>query len=115
VAVGERFSEEEKAAYKQEAEKIAPNLNNICRECMHCLEKFECTQRINFPGILSLYVKHQISEKLGKDTSHLTEQYKNLEMDAEASIECGLCIPWCEYKFNFPEMLKEAHKVLGQC
>jgi uncharacterized protein len=114
VAVGNRFTEEEKAAYKQEAEKIAPNLNNICRECMHCLEKFECAQGLNFPGILSLYGKHQISEKLGKDTSHLTEQYRNLEMDAETCIECGLCIPWCEYKLNIPDMLREAHKALGK-
>lgn len=114
VAVGEHFTEEERTAYKQEAEKIAPNLNKICRECMHCLEKFECAQGLNFPGILSLYGKYQISEKLGKDTTHLIEQYKNTELDAEACIECGLCIPWCEYKLNIPEMLKEAHMVLGK-
>lgn len=112
VAVGDKFTEEEKTAYKQEAEKIAPNLNNICRECLHCLEKFECTQGLNFPGILSLYGKYQISKKLGKDTSHLTEQYKKLEQDADTCIECGQCIPWCEYKLNIPEMLKEAHEAL---
>lgn len=113
VAIGERLTEDEKAAYKQEAAKIAPNLNSVCRECMHCLEKFKCSQDIDFPSILSLYAKYEISEKLGKDSTQIIEEYKKLELNAENCIECGLCVPWCEYKLIIPDMLKEAHKVLA--
>lgn len=112
TALGSRMSEEERSAYKAEADKIAPNLNSICRECMHCLEKFECTQGIHFPSVLSLHAKYEIAQKLGKDTSQMIEQYGNLELDAEACIECGLCVPWCEYKLNIPERMKKAHREL---
>lgn len=112
TALGDRLTEEEKTMYKQEADKIAPNLNNICRECMHCLEKFECTQGIHFPTVLSIHGRYEVAEKLGKDTSPMVEQYEKLALDAENCIECGLCVPWCEYKLNIPEMMKKAHDEL---
>lgn len=112
TALDDRLTEEEKTIYKQEADKIAPNLNNICRECMHCLEKFECTQGIHFPTVLSIHGRYEVAEKLGKDTSPMVEQYEKLALDAENCIECGLCVPWCEYKLNIPEMMKKAHDEL---
>jgi uncharacterized protein len=112
TALDDRLTEEEKTIYKQEADKIAPNLNNICRECMHCLEKFECTQGIHFPTVLSIHGRYEVAEKLGKDTSPMVEQYEKLALDAENCIECGLCVPWCEYKINIPEMMKKAHDEL---
>lgn len=112
VALGNRMTEEERDAYKEEANKIAPHLNHVCRECMHCLEKFECTQGIHFPSVLALHARYEVAQKLGKDTSQMIEQYSNLSLDAEACIECGLCVPWCEYKLNIPEMMKKAHEEL---
>ncbi len=113
TALGKRMTEGEKITLKQEADKIAPYLNKICRECMHCLEKFKCNQEIDFPFILSLYAKYEISEKLGKDLVQISKQYKGLKLNAEACIECGQCVPWCEYKLDIPGMLKKAHMVLG--
>lgn len=76
------------------------------------LKKFECTQGIHFPTVLSLHARYEVAKKLGKDTSQVIDQYNNLELDAEACIECGQCVPWCEYKLNIPEMMKKAHEDL---
>lgn len=114
VATSNRLTQEQISAFKSEADKISSHLNKTCRECMHCLEKFSCPQNINFPGILATYSRYMISNKLEKDTSKFVEQYKDFELNAENCIECGGCMPWCEYKLNIPEMLKEAHKVLSK-
>lgn len=105
-----RLSGEEMAAFKKEADKIASHLNSICRECMHCVEKFKCTVGIDFPSIMALYSKYSVSEKLGRDTSEFKEKYKEFELNASHCIECGNCVPWCEYKLNIPEVLKKAHE-----
>lgn len=114
VAVGNRLTQNEIASLKNEADKISSYLNKTCRECMHCLEKFNCPQNIDFPGILATYSRYMISNKLEKDTSKFVQQYKNFSLNAENCIECGGCVPWCEYKLNIPEMLKEAHKILSE-
>lgn len=113
VALGERLSREQIRSYKSEADTISKDMNGICRECMHCLEKFHCPQGIDFPSILALYSRHMIGEKLNKDTSELSSQYNNLSINAEDCIECGQCLEWCEYRLNIPKMLQEAHKVFA--
>ncbi len=94
---------------KQEADKVSSHFKNTCRECMHCLEKFKCPQDINFPGILSVYSRYKINKNLERDTSSFNEQYKEFELNADDCLECGECNPWCEYKLNIPQMLREAH------
>ena len=111
---GRRCSESELAVMKAEADKVSENMNSICRECMHCVEKFECPNKIDFPRILSLYSRYFILDKLGKDTSALSESYGEIENNAENCLECGECMPWCEYKLNIPEMLKQAHAALNK-
>ncbi|MFW5980592.1 MAG: aldo/keto reductase [Halanaerobiaceae bacterium] len=113
TALGERMSSEEITEYKEEADKVADDMKGICRECMHCLEKFECPEGIDFPGILATYSRYEVSRKLNKETAEYLEQYQEFELTAEECIECGKCMPWCEYELNIPEMLKEAREALG--
>jgi len=109
----ERMSGEELAELKAEADKISSDMNKICRECMHCLEKFSCPQNLDFPGILSTYSRYLISKKLGHNTDEFVKRYAEFELNAENCVECGQCMPWCEYKLNIPEMLKKAHETLS--
>lgn len=113
TALGDRMGEKEITKYKDEADKVAPDMKGICRECMHCLEKFECAEGLDFPGILATYSRYQISEKLGNDVEQFKENYQEFELTADECIECGACMPWCEYELNIPEMMKAAHKKLG--
>ena len=101
------------AALKTEADTVAPVMRNICRECMHCTEKFECPQGVDFPGILSTYSRFLVGTRMGVDTREQQEAYQRFEKNAEDCIECAECLPWCEYKLDVPEMLKEAHAQLG--
>ncbi|MGI6705661.1 MAG: aldo/keto reductase [Clostridia bacterium] len=110
TACRERMSPEKLSLLIQEADKVAPSMRDVCRECMHCLEKFSCPQEVDFPGILSIYSRYTISKRLGKETSAFSEQYKEKKYDMQECIECGECLPWCEYKLNIPEMIKEARE-----
>lgn len=110
TALGERYSLDELTALKTEADKVSKHIKNICRECMHCMEKFECPNKIDFPSILSTYSRFTIMEKLGLDNSELAEKYKAFEKNGSDCLECGACLQWCEYKLNIPEMLKQAHE-----
>jgi hypothetical protein len=101
------------AALKKEADSVAPVMKNICRECMHCTEKFECPQGVDFPAILSTYSRFLVGTRLGVDTREQQRAYQQFEKNAEDCIECAECLPWCEYKLDVPEMLKEAHAELG--
>ncbi len=112
TAIRPRLTKPQMTDLRSEADKVSKHMHNICRECMHCLEKFSCPQNVNFPEILALYARHTISEQLDRDSSY-PAQYRQLDIDSEACIECGACIPWCEYKLDIPKMLKQAHQALG--
>jgi len=111
TALGSRYSEEELQALKDEADKVSKHTKRICRECMHCIEKFECPQNIDFPRIMAIYSRYTISDKLGKDTAQFKKLYEELELNGGDCLECGSCLPWCEYKLNIPETLKKAHGI----
>lgn len=113
VAKGERLTTDQLKALTEEADKVSPYMQNICRECMHCMEKFECVNKIDFPGILAVYARYKIANQLDKDVKPFIEQYKNFDLNTEDCIECGECKPWCEYKLDIPSMLKEAHEALS--
>jgi predicted aldo/keto reductase-like oxidoreductase len=112
TALAPRFDDSQLMKLKQEADKVSGLFQNICRECMHCLEKFSCPQEIDFPGILSVYSRYNVNEKLGRNTSEFFEQYRKFELNAENCLECGECSKWCEYGLNIPVMLREAHNIL---
>lgn len=107
------LSAEEITRLKEEADTVAPVMKNICRECMHCTEKFECPEGVDFPGILSAYSRFLVGSRMGVNTSEQRDAYDRFEKNAEDCIECAECLPWCEYKLNVPEMLKEAHAALS--
>jgi hypothetical protein len=112
TALGEPLPASERSALKTEADKIAGQMKNVCRECMHCLEKFSCPNAVDFPRILSLYSRHTFLSRQGKDTAELIAQYNALEQNGDDCVECGECMPWCEYRLNIPVLLKEAHKLM---
>ena len=114
TARGGRCTEEERRALRTEADRIAEDRNHICRECMHCQEKFQCPNGIDFPKVLSVYSRYLILHKLGKDTAALAEQYRSLEKNGADCLECGECLPWCEYKLNIPEMMKKADALFAR-
>ncbi len=108
------MSGDEREALKTEADKVSAMLNDICRECMHCLEKFQCPQGINFPDILGIHARYSISRQLGKDTEAFSKQYKAVSGPlADACISCGECSTWCEYHLDIPPMMECAHKDLS--
>ena len=114
TARGRRYSEDERRALMAEADKIAAAREQICRECMHCQEKFHCPNDIDFPKVLSVYSRYLILRTLGKDTSALAQQYRSLEKNGADCLECGACLPWCEYKLNIPEMMKKADATFSE-
>lgn len=109
------LTEEERTALKAEADKVSVHFKDICRECMHCLEKFECPQGINFPAILGTHSRYTIANALGKDASAYVESYNKMEgLKADACVGCGGCSEWCEYHLDIPAMMQKAHKDLGR-
>lgn len=113
VAHGTRLTEQEIVSLKEEADTVASYMQDICRECMHCQEKFSCPQEIDFPEILAIYSRYLVSKELGHDTEKYRIEYQKIELNAEDCIECEECLPWCEYELEIPKMLKEAHKELS--
>ena len=107
-----RFSDVERKDVKDEADRISGHMKNICRECMHCMEKFACPSQVDFPRILSLYSRYTLLDRLNKDTSTQVREYNELEIDSTACTQCGSCLPWCEYKLAIPDMLQAAHEAL---
>lgn len=113
VACGETFSDQELVEIKTEADKVSAHMKDVCRECMHCMEKFECPNQVDFPKILSLQTRYTFMARQGKDTSALVEEYAKLDKKGEDCTECEACLPWCEYRLSIPELLKQAHTLLG--
>ncbi len=114
TAIGEKLAQRERERLTAEAGKVAPHMKNICRECMHCLEKFECPNGVPFPEILLVYSRYLVNEKLERDTTRFRELFRERGFRADECIECGECVPWCEYKLIIPDMLKQAQQILGQ-
>jgi predicted aldo/keto reductase-like oxidoreductase len=103
----------ERSALREKAKKLSPFLSSICRECMHCVEKFECPNDIDFPRILGLHGRYTVSSGMGLPTDAFRTQYGDFSPGADACIECGQCVPWCEYHLDIPAMMKAAAADLG--
>lgn len=102
---------QERDALKKEADKISGLFSNICRECMHCLEKFKCPQGIDFPSILGNHSRYQIAQALGKDSAPYVESYRKMEgLKADSCVGCGGCVEWCEYHLDIPAMMIRARE-----
>lgn len=95
------------------AKRVAQITSNTCRECTHCLEKFECPQGLNFPSVLAIHTRLKIAQEFDGDITSIRQTYANLKNEADKCISCGLCNEWCEYKLDIPTLLDEAREVLG--
>ncbi len=114
TALKPRLSQEEKQALMDEADKVSKYIKNLCRQCMHCLEKFKCPHDVEFVDSLASYSRYLLSTSLDKDPSAHVNDYRAIKMSGKDCLECGECLPWCEYKLNIPKMLKEAHEKMGE-
>lgn len=105
---------EERDALKKIADRVSGSMNGICRECMHCMEKFSCPQGIDFPNILGNFARYRIAKDLGKDTAPFAENYRNMpEPKADKCLACGACLEWCEYHLDIPAELAKVNELLG--
>lgn len=113
TATSPRPTPEELARLKNEASKIADCLQGLCRECMHCIEKFRCPHGVDFPAVLSVYSRYLLNKRLGRDVEEFKAQYRRQQENAGKCTGCGECLSWCEYKLNIPVMLREARETLS--
>jgi predicted aldo/keto reductase-like oxidoreductase len=93
----------ERGALKAEADKVSGLLDGICRECMHCLEKFECPQGINFPDILGVHARYTVSKALDKELGSFKAQYAALQgPKADACAAAARAARGANYHWIFP-------------
>lgn len=105
-AAKEPAGAEERAALTREADKVSGLFGSICRECTHCMEKFQCPQGIYIPAVLGAHARFTIANAVGKDNSSGREAYAAVEGPrADACVGCGACKEWCEYHLDIPAMM----------
>ena len=124
------LTEGERAEMRGRAGLVSPHLSTICRECLHCVEKFECPQGVNFPRMLGVHGRYLVSKSLGFDVSGYKTEYASVssgvigsEYASAASgvasgsagasggecVKCGRCVPWCDYHLDVPALLATAN------
>lgn len=77
----------------------------FCRNCGYCLP---CPEGIPIPDIFrfeSYYDRYDLKE-------WAREQYRSLEVNADACSGCGQCLELCPYGVFIPEKLEIAHRTL---
>jgi predicted aldo/keto reductase-like oxidoreductase len=77
----------------------------FCRNCGYCVP---CPEGIPIPDIFRFegYFERYGLKKWAAD------QYRSLELNAEACSACGQCLELCPYYVSIPEKLKAAHQTL---
>ncbi len=101
--------EEQRTALAAEAAKVAGLFNNICKECTHCMEKFECVAGIDIPSVLGEAARMTIARAVDKDTSAIKAAYDALPgVKADECLGCGACLEWCEYHLDIPALMAQA-------
>lgn len=102
---------EERKALAAEADKVSGLFNSICRECTHCMEKFQCPQGIYIPSVLGEHARFTIAKAVGKPTDTSVAAYAAIDgPHADACAACGACNEWCEYHLDIPAMMAQAAK-----
>ena len=110
----EGFSELKCENLESLAKRVTSVMDIECRECTHCLEKFECPQGLDFPRILAMHTRYSLSKEFDGDIEELKGMYSLLEQNADECIACGQCLEWCEYKLDIPKILDDTHLILGK-
>jgi predicted aldo/keto reductase-like oxidoreductase len=88
------------------------NLKELCRDCRHCQEYFACPQGIDFPTVLLLLSRSRLAKIFGKDAAGFRAAYRELDPRADRCLQCGQCVPLCEYNLKIPELLQSAEQEL---
>lgn len=96
-----------------EAKRVGHSTENTCRECTHCLEKFECPQGVDFPKILAIHTRYKIADEFDQDIEPIKAMYQEVREEALKCVKCNQCLEWCEYKLDIPALLEEADALLG--
>jgi len=94
------------------AKRVGECTEGTCRECTHCLEKFECPQDVNFPKILALHTRYKIANEFDYEIETIKKKYVAIREEALKCVSCGLCKEWCEYKLDIPKLLQETQYLL---
>lgn len=95
------------------AKRVRECVDTTCRECTHCLEKFECPEGINFPKVLAVHTRYIFATEFDKDIEEIKGKYELIKDEAKKCTECGLCNEWCEYQLDIPTLIKETIDALG--
>jgi uncharacterized protein len=107
-----RYSKKETENLEVLAQRVTATMNSECRECTHCLEKFECPQGLDFPSILALHTKYSLSVEFDGDIEEIKNAYSLIKQNADGCIACGECVSWCEYQLDIPKLMEETRLVL---
>ena len=113
VALKPKISQDQCKALMDLADKVGKSTENTCRECTHCLEKFECPKGVDFPKILALHTRYKVAEAFDKAIEPIKVQYTSYRDEALECVACGACLEWCEYKLDIPGLLEETDQLLG--
>jgi len=81
--------------------------DRFCRRCYYCHPV--CPEGIRIGVILEFYGKAEAPENF--DLSQ--RWYRGFKVNGSDCTECGLCLDECPYGLPIPDMLKEAHLLLG--
>ena len=100
----EELSPEETQTLLEEAAKLG---EQFCRGCRYCLP---CSEGINIPDIFRLMNYYRLYGL----ADWAKEQYVEMEIKADACVECAECEERCPYDLPIREMLKEAVEVFGK-
>lgn len=113
VAHRPKLSMEQCSELIDEAKRVGESTQNTCRECTHCLEKFQCPQGIDFPKILAIHTRYKIAKEFKQPIQPIREMYHDVKVEAEKCVSCNLCLPWCEYDLDIPKLLIDVNELLG--
>jgi predicted aldo/keto reductase-like oxidoreductase len=98
----------ERDALKTEAGKIAGEMHNICRSCMHCTAKFECRRRVDFAHILSALRAIPCSTASARIPPDMPHNTKNLKLRRKpVRVRCLSAL--CEYRLDTPGLRSRLH------
>jgi predicted aldo/keto reductase-like oxidoreductase len=92
----------------KELDRLAEGLGDrFCRRCNYC--HAACPENIRIGVILEFFGKAKIPDNFA-----LSQRwYRGFEINGSNCTECGLCLGECPYGLPIPDMLSEAHALLG--
>ncbi|MFP3156173.1 aldo/keto reductase [Lachnospiraceae bacterium ZAX-1] len=100
------LTEDEKETINKMVEEKKELAKLYCTGCNYCMP---CPKGLDIPKIFSLMNYHKIYDI----TAYAKEEYKALEKNATACVECKSCQKKCPQKLAIIKQLKETHQALA--